>query len=212
MFGRCTQLATRFTRNPSGNVAIIFALVFVPIAGITASAIDYGRASQVRRQIQNATDAAAEQASRMLAAPNDQIETTIRAHLQLNMPADLRSLAFTMAIPADRSTVSIAMETKVPTSLMAIIGYEALEVKTTSLARRPEVPIIAPVSPTVPVGDPGGQRTAVRQLIPPGADLPPELRRAIEEQLRLLEQLSAEASRSGQPPDLARLLRERGRR
>ena len=212
MFGRCIRFAARFARDHRGHVAIIFALIFVPVAGISASAIDYGRASQVRRQIQNAADAAAEQASRMLAQSNDQIETAIRTHLQLNLRPDLRSLPFTIAIPPDRSTISIAMETKVATSLMAIVGIENLEVKTASLAHRPEAPTIIPVSPNAPVADSDGRLTAVRPMIQLGAELPPELRRAIEEQLRLLEQLSAEASRSGQPPDLARLLRESSRR
>ncbi len=49
----------RFGRNEDGNVAILFAMVSIPILGFTGAAIDYGFATRQMTQLQAATDATA---------------------------------------------------------------------------------------------------------------------------------------------------------
>ncbi|HRD78471.1 MAG TPA: pilus assembly protein [Hyphomicrobiaceae bacterium] len=51
--------ATSFFRDRRGNVAIIFAMTTIPVAGVTGAAIDYGRAYVAHMHLQSATDAAA---------------------------------------------------------------------------------------------------------------------------------------------------------
>ena len=54
------------SRDDSGNVGIIFALMIIPILGITGLAVDYGRTITARSQLQNATDSAALAAVRLI--------------------------------------------------------------------------------------------------------------------------------------------------
>ncbi len=52
-------LSLKFSRDESGSIGLLFALVAIPVFGITALAIDYGRAISARSQLQLAADAAA---------------------------------------------------------------------------------------------------------------------------------------------------------
>ena len=90
MWAELRALGRRFAAGERGNVAVIFAAVLVPVIGITASAIDYGRASKAREQLQKASDGAVEAASRHLDGDRDAIIKVIRTHLDVNLPEDLR--------------------------------------------------------------------------------------------------------------------------
>ena len=52
------SILRRFRRDRSGNVAIVFALLAVPMLGAVGCAIDYSRANQIRSKLQSAADAA----------------------------------------------------------------------------------------------------------------------------------------------------------
>ncbi len=52
-----------FAGASGGNVAIIFAAVMIPVSGIAAAAIDFGRAGNVRNTLQMAASAAAQAGS-----------------------------------------------------------------------------------------------------------------------------------------------------
>lgn len=52
-------LTSRFNKNRNGNVAILFALLIVPVVSSIGSAVDYGGALKNRTQLQTALDAAA---------------------------------------------------------------------------------------------------------------------------------------------------------
>ncbi|KJC51671.1 pilus assembly protein TadG [Bradyrhizobium sp. LTSP885] len=52
------SILRRFRRDRSGNVAIVFALLAVPVLGAVGCAIDYSRANQIRSKLQSAADAA----------------------------------------------------------------------------------------------------------------------------------------------------------
>lgn len=54
-----------FARDNKGNVAMIFGLMAIPVLGLVGTAIDYGRASSFRQELQSLTDGAA------LAATNE---------------------------------------------------------------------------------------------------------------------------------------------
>ena len=203
------RLPRRLLADQRGNVAIIFALFLIPVLGITASAFDYGRASKVRTQLQNAADMATDHASRMLDQTDDVIRRTVRQDLAINLPPHLKDVAFSIAIPAERTSISLQMATKVATSLMRIAGIDSLDVGIASNARRPAAPS-APVPPAEEpaLDSPAGEvataaQEITRRLDAAGIDVPPDAVRQIEQQLRLIEQ----AARRGQlPPELARAL------
>src|SRR5919199_4656950 len=55
---RHAGLLGRFRSDRGGNLAIIFALVLVPLLGAAGVALDYARASALRTELQSALDAA----------------------------------------------------------------------------------------------------------------------------------------------------------
>ena len=58
-FARLRTLISNFRSNSSGNVAMITALVAVPMIGAVGCAIDYSNAVMIRTKLQAAADAAA---------------------------------------------------------------------------------------------------------------------------------------------------------
>jgi Flp pilus assembly protein TadG len=53
------SLTRRFHDDRSGTTAVLFGLSVIPVMAIVGSAVDYGRASAVRTELQRAVDAAA---------------------------------------------------------------------------------------------------------------------------------------------------------
>lgn len=129
------SLVSRFGCDRSGSVAIIFAAVLIPVIGIAAAAIDFGRAQKVRSTLQTAVSHAAQAGSAHLMEDRSVVEAQVRAMLKANLPPHLAELPFTVMIPEDRSRVEVAMETSVPTTLMGVVGMAEIGVEATGVAR-----------------------------------------------------------------------------
>lgn len=141
------RVIASFKKSDEGSVAIIFALVLIPILGITATAIDYGRASRVKSALTRAADAAVLEVSTMMHRPDDVIEDEIRRQLDANLPADLKGIEFQMHIPSNRSSVEIKMETSVKTTIAGVMGIMALDLAVTAKADRVTHPTNGKITP-----------------------------------------------------------------
>jgi Flp pilus assembly protein TadG len=53
------MLLSRFLTDRNGSIVPMFAAALVPVIGLVGAAIDYGRASSVRSEMQAALDATA---------------------------------------------------------------------------------------------------------------------------------------------------------
>lgn len=215
MLGKAMRLWRRFQHCERGNIAIIFALILVPTVGVGATAIDFGRASKVRSQLQNASDAAAQQASLMLDAPLAQIRAKVQAHLRANLPVQLHDVPFEVVIASNRKLVEIRMETRVPTTILAMTGTAHIDVAILAEARRHEPVIQAVGEPasnhrTSPLAVPA--RDIVQELRGAGIEVSEPAARAIEHQMRLLEELTRKANQGELPPELAAAMRGLQRR
>lgn len=116
-------------------MAIIFAAIIIPVIGITAAAIDFGRASNMRSVLNTAASAAAQAASAHLHEDRSVVERQARAMLLANLPSDLKDLPHRLTIANDRSSVEVSLETKVATSLMGVLGVAEIAVEGTGFAR-----------------------------------------------------------------------------
>lgn len=134
--------ATRFGCEQSGNVAMIFAAVLVPVVGIVSAAVDFGRASKVRNTLQAAASAAAQAGSAHLSEDRSIIEAKVAGMLKVNLPPDLAQVPYTVKIANDRMSLEVVMETTVPTMLMGVMGVSELGVEASGYAR----PAIAALS------------------------------------------------------------------
>lgn len=126
---------SRLAEDEQGTVAVIFALVALPLLAVLSLAIDYGRATHVQTTLQNAADAAAGAAIRLAGAETDVIRDSFAANFRANLPADLKETPFELSIDKDNGTVAAKVETRVATSLTGIVGITALDVKVETTQR-----------------------------------------------------------------------------
>jgi hypothetical protein len=192
----------RFGGSEHGNVAVIFAAVLVPVIGVAAAALDYGRASKARDQLQRASQVAAEAASVDLMRDRDRIAGLVRTHLDANLPEELRHVPFGMAIASDRRSIEITMEASIPASLMAIVGVPKIDVAASGFARTP-----VPRLPDAPAAEavarapdaPSAFRDLWRSLFGGPAPSPEAMRDAEEMAKRAIRDLP----RLPEPPPVA---------
>ena len=131
----------RFARDARGNVAMIFALITVPILLVGAFAIDSSRHLSANQHLQSAIDAASLAGARALedATKTDaDIEAiaqgTYRANL-LGAHGDVNCLDSTVTVNRTTGTVMVAASCKTPTLLGASLTREDMDSVSQSTAR-----------------------------------------------------------------------------
>jgi Flp pilus assembly protein TadG len=130
-----SALSRHLVRDRNGNVAIIFALVLIPIIGVVSLAIDYGRALKTKSLISNAADAALNEIAGMASAERAELERRVRVSLDANLPEDMRGLPFTLRISEQAKTVQLEAATAVPTAIMSLIGVDRMDVVVNSTVK-----------------------------------------------------------------------------
>lgn len=181
-------LARRFRSDSRGNVAVVFAAILLPVIAVVAGALDYGRASKARDQLAHAAEGAAQVASSSLDLDRDRLAKLVRAHLDANLPEDLREVPFEIRIPSDKKSVEIAMATSVRTTMLGIVGVTEIPVAAEGFARRalPVAPgATAPAIATRPSAPAGAFDELWRTLFGGGGPAP-DLVRQLEEEARQL--------------------------
>ena len=148
----------------------------------------------------------------MLDEPLAQIRAKVQTYLRLNLPAQLHDVPFDIVIASNRKLVEIRMETRVPTTLLAMTGIAHIDVSTSAEARRREL-VMQPA--TQAAGEPAGNHRTpplvvpdiVRELRGAGIDVSEPAAREIEHRMRLLEELARTTNRGDLPPELAEAMR-----
>ena len=126
--------ARRWKKDDGGSIAVIFALVLIPVIGATGAAVDYSRANGVKTNLQGALDAA------VLAGLTD--DATIRDTRASNTfnsvfvskvsGTTVGTLQFTTN---NDGTYSGSVSIRVPTAFMGILGVNTLTVSANAKAR-----------------------------------------------------------------------------
>lgn len=114
----------------------------IPVLGIVAATIDFGRAGKVKSTLETAASSAAQAASAALGSDSDAVEDAARRMLMANLPGDLKTLPHKVTIAKDRQSVEVSLATTVPTTLLAIMGKREIAVEAHGFARRvvPQLP------------------------------------------------------------------------
>jgi len=132
LVSRITALPRRFRRATAGNVAVIFAIVIVPLIGFIGAAVDYSRANNARTAMQAALDTAAlmisKDASGLTAA---QITTRAQGYFNAlyNHP-EIGSVSVSAVYSANTGTgAQIVMNGSgtMPTAFMKVAGYPSID-------------------------------------------------------------------------------------
>ena len=116
----------KFIRNTSGNIAMMFGLLTVPLIAATGAAIDYSRAYEQRMVVQDALDAAALAANRMIGnATEAEIIAEAQAFFAANIAGRLDTTP-TIEVQVDTANGIIIINTDlgVPTNFLGIIGID----------------------------------------------------------------------------------------
>ncbi len=137
-------LGRRFLAHERGNVAILFALMAIPLFAIMGGAIDYARAYRIRSQLQSMLDAGAVAAAVAYRETGDrtQAEQRLRDFLAASLSEEGMSLGQAQGGSAtgqevtlgnaviDPSTASLAptLTTKVDTTVLSLIGINSIDV------------------------------------------------------------------------------------
>jgi Flp pilus assembly protein TadG len=127
-----------FARANAGNVAMTFGLATLPVLGGIGAAIDYSRAHSVKAAMQAALDSTALMVSRDAA-------TTTSADLQTKADKYFKALftrpeATNVTVTANYTTIGgsqvlVSASARVPTSIMAIAGYNYIDLNTSATAK-----------------------------------------------------------------------------
>ncbi|CAN5267933.1 N/A [soil metagenome] len=138
---RLQPLLVRFSRSRDGNIAMIFAIVMVPLIAFIGAAVDYSRANAARTSMQLALDSAA-----LMVAKDDAAGTLTQAQLDTKAAAyfnalytntDAPSVTLTATYsnnPTTGSSVQLSGSAKITTSFMKIAGFPTLGLSTASTA------------------------------------------------------------------------------
>ncbi|HEY5795788.1 MAG TPA: pilus assembly protein [Bosea sp. (in: a-proteobacteria)] len=129
------SLLSRFGKDASGNVGLMFGLVALPMIGIAGAAVDYARATSARASLNAAVDSAALMVAREATKLTDselktRAEALIRANLAGN--ADAKLGTYTVSINRTARTVNVTANTAVDTSLTKVIGVDTIPVSSTA--------------------------------------------------------------------------------
>lgn len=144
----------KFSDDARGAAAIVFAMLAVPVLGLSLAALDFSRAQGTKTEIQNAADAAAGAGAQMLGLPHTEIEDAVRGYMRSNLPDNRRDLDFVLTFAPDDQSLTLKIDTQVPTSILGIVGVTTIAVHVESTVERPAIVPEAPahrgVVPDVP--------------------------------------------------------------
>lgn len=139
---RISHALRRFTRAKDGNIAVIFAIVLVPLISFVGAAIDYSRASNARTAMQAAADSAALMVSKDLssgAITSAQVASKAQAYfsaLYTNTDASgiTISTTYTARDANGSSSVVVNGSGSMPTTFMKVAGFPSMGLSTGSTA------------------------------------------------------------------------------
>ena len=124
----------RFLPAEGGNVAVIFAIVLVPLLGFVGAAVDYSRFSSARASMQTALDSALLMISRdapKLDAATLESKTATYFNALLNTPIGSPKVTVTYTAASQGKPASIVANSEgdVTTSFLQVVGFPKLTAK-----------------------------------------------------------------------------------
>ncbi|MGJ4949438.1 TadE/TadG family type IV pilus assembly protein [Bradyrhizobium sp. HKCCYLS20291] len=145
-----SNLLARFCRSASGNVAVTFAIVCVPVISAVGCGVDYSRANQMRAKLQSAVDAASVGAvSRtspafiaagsmtsdgVIAAGNDDATKLFNGNMSGTSGYTLNSLTPEVKKTGAVLTASVSYSATVPMMFMTVVGIKTMTLQGSSKA------------------------------------------------------------------------------
>jgi Flp pilus assembly protein TadG len=126
---------SRLRRDSRGNTLAILGAALVPLAAMIGSGVDMSRAYMAKTRLQSACDAAALAGRRVMTNDtlNDAVRDEARRFFNFNFPQRLYDTQpFTPNITRPQSgTIRVNASTRIPTSIMRILGFQSMPLNVT---------------------------------------------------------------------------------
>lgn len=133
---KMTAYFRRFLLNRSGATAIVFALTLLPVIAVVAGGVDFSRSLNVKTKMQSALDSALLAAATMLGATNAERLAHANDVFDANMKdGGTGDVARAQISISDQGTITGTANASVPTTLLGIIGMDAVDVGAKSEVR-----------------------------------------------------------------------------
>jgi len=136
---RFFRAAIRLWRAQRANVAITFAIAFIPLVAFIGAAVDYSRASSVKVQLQAALDATALMISKTAATlDTTQLNNTAYSYFlaQFSDSTAATNVAFNASYSTTGgSNVVVTGSADLPTTFLAVIGINKISLTSSATAR-----------------------------------------------------------------------------
>jgi Flp pilus assembly protein TadG len=142
--GRVRALVSRFRRNSSGNIAVIFAIALLPIVAAVGCAVDYSFATRMKAKLQSAADAASvasisQKSPGYVAAAQMSGDGTVAAGVtdannvfngNMSAVTGFSNLVLTSAVTKTgiKLASNVQFSANVPVVFMQVLGYQTLTV------------------------------------------------------------------------------------
>ncbi|MCP5433021.1 MAG: hypothetical protein H6923_07095 [Alphaproteobacteria bacterium] len=119
-------------RRSPANVAMIFGLSLVPMLVAAGTAVDLSRAIIVRARLSKALDAAGLAVGSSLGLTNSEIQTLAKNYFDANYPQEKLGVPSDLVVTINGSIITMSAKASVTTTLLGLIGYDFLNVATSS--------------------------------------------------------------------------------
>jgi Flp pilus assembly protein TadG len=130
-------LLKKLRRDKKGNVAMLFALALVPMAGFVGLSVDYSRKLAATERLQSAIDAATLSGASL---PSETPDSEVKAKVEqaLDETSDNRILnSLSLDVEVDSASVTVNANGLVASSFTRVLGFESIPVNVVSVAQRP---------------------------------------------------------------------------
>jgi Flp pilus assembly protein TadG len=129
------QLVRRFAKDRKGNIAVTFALSFLPVMGMVGSAMDYGQLTNARTAMKQASDLTAISLAKV--APTKtaaELQTMGDAYYRSTLSYTVSNLVVTTTFNKDEGGVTVAATADVPMAVMKTVGIDKMSTSVRSKA------------------------------------------------------------------------------
>lgn len=132
-----SDLFQSLASDEKGNVALMFGLMASIAMGILGLGLDFGRAAEVRSNLQSAADAAALAAAADVNYSNGQVKQFAETYVAVNDAKLNKMVLGDVTVTRDTSvgsSVTVNVAAKVPTTFMGLFGRKTLDIGVTATA------------------------------------------------------------------------------
>jgi Flp pilus assembly protein TadG len=142
------RIIREFTRNSSGNIAVLFGICLVPLAAAVGAAFDYSRVSAVRSKLDNAADVAAlasvsKNANPFLNTPTEAgVQQWFNAAVGTIPGVTITGFQATITPSVTNMVVTVNYTASVQTTMGALLGVSSVSIGGTATAQTNAPPYV----------------------------------------------------------------------